>query len=229
MFSANAVWPSTERCTREVLYLFLRNPKPRNAFGYRFEQFLSMLRSCLPNVYPEFDSYTLHFKNSWLNRFRISFKGKRQWSYNVIQITSYHLKQCNTIQYNATQRNATQRNAILFKAIQYIDDSLMGFVQKLSFANCPFFITILVNILPVWTSPKTGLLVITVACLTAVSSVLFSDTIDSFVTNTGRNTCDALVWSFISSKCTSIRVRSLSTRPNPSILILPKGKVPVIY
>ena len=108
MFSANAVWPSTERCTREVLYLFLRNPKPRNAFGYRFEQFSSMLRSCLPNVYPEFDSYTLHFKNSWLNRFRISFKGKRQWSYNVIQITSYHLKQCNTIQYNATQRNAMQ-------------------------------------------------------------------------------------------------------------------------
>lgn len=218
MFSANAVWP----CTREVLYLFLRNPKPRNAFAYRFEQFLSMLRSCLPNVYPEFDSYTLHFKNSWLNRFRISFKGKRQWSYNVTQITSYHLKQCNTIQYNATQRNSIQSNTIYWR----LPD---GISAKLSFANCPFFITILVNILPVWTSPKTGLLVITVACLTAVLSFLFSDTIDSFVTNTGRNTCDALVWSFISSKCTSIRVRSLSTRPNPSILILPKVKVPVIY
>ena len=222
MFSANAVWPSTERCTREVLYLFLRNPKPRNAFGYRFEQFSSMLRSCLPNVYPEFDSYTLHFKNSWLNRFRISFKGKRQWSYNVTQITSYHLKQCNTIQYNATKRNSIQSNTIYWR----LPD---GISAKLRFANCPFFITILVNILPVWTSPKTGLLVITVACLTAVLSFLFSDTIDSFVTNTGRNTCDALVWSFISSKCTSIRVRSLSTRPNPSILILPKGKVPVIY
>lgn len=222
IFSANAVWPSRWRCTREVLYLFPRNPKPRNAFGYRFEQFLSMLRSCLPNVYPEFDSYTLHFKNSWLNRFRISFKGKRQWSHNVIQITSYHLKQCNTIQYNATQRNSIQSNTIYWR----LPD---GIGAKLSFANCPFFITILVNILPVWTSPKTGLLVITVACLTAVSSFLFSDTIDSFVTNTGRNTCDALVWSFISSKCTSIRVRSLSTRPNPSILILPKVKVPVIY
>ena len=181
-----------------------------------------MLRSCLPNVYPEFDSCTLHFKNSWLNRFRISFKGKRQWSYNVIQITSYHHKQCNTTQYNATQRNSIQSNTIYWR----LPD---GISAKLSFANCPFFITILVNILPVWTSPKTGLLVITVACLTAVSSFLFSDTIDSFVTNSGRNTCDALVWSFISSKCTSIRVRSLSTRPNPSILILPKGKVPVIY
>lgn len=147
----------------------------------------------------------------------------------VIQCYTDYIIPPQAMQYNTIQCNATQRNAILFKAIQYIDDSLMGFVQKLSFANCPFFITILVNILPVWTSPKTGLLVITVACLTAVSSFLFSDTIDSFVTNSGRNTCDALVWSFISSKCTSIRVRSLSTRPNPSILILPKGKVPVIY
>ena len=117
MFSANAVWSSTKRCTREVLYLFLRNPKPRNAFGYRFEQFLSMLRSCLPNVYPEFDSYTLHFKNSWLNRFRISFKGKRQWSYNVIQITSY--TSSNAIQYNTMQRNATQCNSIQSNTIYW--------------------------------------------------------------------------------------------------------------
>ena len=135
--------------------------------------------------------------------------------------------QYNTMQRNATQRNATQCNSIQSNTIYWrLPD---GISAKLSFANCPLFITILVNILPVWTSPKTGLLVITVACLTAVSPFLFSDTIDSFVTNSGRNTCDALVWSFISSKCTSIRVRSLSTRPNPSILILPKGKVPVIY
>ena len=67
----------------------------------------------------------------------------------VIQCYTDYIIPPQAMQYNTIQYNATQRNAILFKAIQYIDDSLMGFVQKLSFANCPFFITILVNILPV--------------------------------------------------------------------------------
>lgn len=125
--------------------------------------------------------------------------------------------------------NTMQCNAIQCNAIQYwrLPD---GISAKLGLANCLFFLVIiLVNILPLWTSPKTGLLVIKAACLTAVSYFLFSVIIDSFVTNSGRNACDAVFWSFISSKCTSIRVRSLSTRPIPSILILPKGKVPVIY
>ena len=184
-----------------------------------------MLRSCLPNVYSEFDSYTLLFRNSWLNRFRIGFKGKRQWSICYTDnIIPPQAMQYNTIQCNATQRNATQ-----FYSKQYnILTTPWWDKRKAQLCKLSIFFNHY-SILPVWTSPKTGMLAITVGCLTAVSSFLFSDTIDSFVTNSGRNTCDALVWSFISSKCTSIRVRSLSTRPNPSILILPKGKVPVIY
>ena len=48
----------------------------------------------------------------------------------VIQCYTDYIIPPQAMQYNTIQCNATQRNAILFKAKQYIDDSLMGLVQS---------------------------------------------------------------------------------------------------